>query len=1853
VLAGWLAVALALLAAPAARAQTPPGTEIANTASGDFLAEGVPRAVLSNEVRVTITDGSRTPSDLAFWKYSPSAPSAAPYDVPTGECSASGTSAGPFAPQAPAVDFYGNPIDTSVSVELTPAPVLPAGEPLFLRLTDADQNLDSGTAQSALVTITSLTTGDQEVVRLYENGPDTGVFMGWIPTTASPSVPGDCVIGTAVGDEINGRYVDPVDGSDSATAAGLVDPFGRVFDSATGAMVDGATISLIDVSTGLPAVVFGDDGVSSYPATIVSGGMATDSSGRVYDFPPGGYRFPFVSPGDYFFEIEPPPSHSAPSVAGDPALQALPGAPWALRVGSRGETFTVSPGPALQIDIPVDSASAGASLRKSASKSDVDIGEFVQYTLSLSVPPGGPAMDDASLTDVLPPGFRYEEGSARRDGVALEPVVSPDGRHLVFALGDVPPGALVELRYVVRVSAETRPGTAINRARVSAQGGVVTNEASAVVEVLEDLFTERAFLVGRVMVGCCEDPTDLTHEGVPNVRVYLEDGTYVVTDDDGRYHFAAVRPGVHVVQIDVETLPEGYEPAQCGISNRHAGRAFSQFVDVQPASLWRADFYLAPPPVAALVHQLAIESSPEVLRFDLNVSANEETATDSTAVMMLPEGYHYVPGSARGSRPFEALEAEGEMLTFRLGDLAAGEGFALRFEARPGPGDEELPAERVARSYVQAVAESGARVRTPVAEIALARAVRPEGSAAPTSILEQPAQSPVPNDAGAMVEPPPAPTPASEDVQADPGASDPQRWARTSGQSELVFVPLSDPEPPPVVEDGVPEPPPPPDHAFDATWLASAEPGIAWLYPPADYAPPIPSAKVGVAHGPRQRVELVQNGASVSALNFDGVQKRADGQVVVSRWRGVDLEEGSNRFEAIVRNADGSVAETIVRTVHYAGPPMRAELVVERSHLVADGREAPVLALRLTDRDGEPARPGVVVYFDIDPPYQTAAEVEAFKRRPLEGLGAELPSSAVVGEDGIALVELHPTSVVGEAILRVRLAEHREEELRAWLAPGDREWVLVAVAHHTIGWNEDSGNDAAREAADISDDAYQEGRVAFYAKGRVTGEWILTAAYDSEDRDEGVGDRLGQVLDPDEHYTLYADGTEQGYDAPTSGHLYVKIEREKFFALYGDFETGLDESELSRYQRALHGAKTEYYGDHLRWNAFVANTDQEFARDEIRGNGTSGLYRLTRRPIVRNSEQIVIETRDRFRSEIIVSTRPLLRHIDYDIDYHSGTFFLREPLPSQDGSFDPNFLVVDYEVDTDRSEDLSGGGRLAGRLLDGRAEVGVTGIHEDRGVFDDQLYGVDGAFDVTDSLRVEGEAATTHGDSALGRKVGEAYRTELTHRGEHLDGRLYFRKQDEDFGVGQQNGAESGTRKYGAEARWRFTEHTRLDGQAFRQENLATDDRRDVADAIAEYDQGRWGLRGGGRFIRDKRVGPGESTSAGQVIGGGHLGFFDQRLVLRSDAEVAVDEDEHGEYPHRLILGADARVHERVTLFGAQEFTFGDREDTRDSRVGMRFTPWTGAEVNSSIGDGSRENGNRTYGNLGLRQNLRISERWSFDVTIDRSQTLDGSGKPAFDVDVPPPSGTVDDDFTAVSIGASHHRDDWSANGRVEARFGDREDQWGAFFGYLHDSHEDTAHSLRLEFFQLDADTGVEEIHSLASASVAHRTDPFHWIILERLDFKLDEVNAPGSRLRTAKLVNHLKMNQQWDARTQVSWAHSARYVVDGFDGEDYDAWSQLAGLEVRKDFEENWDMELHGRLRHTAGGANEFRTSAGLSIGRVVLQNVWISLGYNFEGFEDSDLANGEYTAQGPFVRLRAKVDQQSVKEALQWFSR
>src|SRR5918997_2282197 len=120
---------------------------------------------------------------------------------------------------------------------------------------------------------------------------------------------------------------------------------------------------------------------------------------------------------------------------------------------------------------------------------------------------------------------------------------------------------------------------------------------------------------------------------------------------------------------------------------------------------------------------------------------------------------------------------------------------------------------------------------------------------------------------------------------------------------------------------------------------------------------------------------------------------------------------------------------------------MRAELLRERSVLVADGVTRPVLAVRFTDRDGRPVRHGTTGDFEIPAPYYPAVEADAQQARQLAGLERAQPVWRVEGEDGVAYIELEPTTASGTVSLGFNFRDgdtQREQRIEAWLDPGDR-----------------------------------------------------------------------------------------------------------------------------------------------------------------------------------------------------------------------------------------------------------------------------------------------------------------------------------------------------------------------------------------------------------------------------------------------------------------------------------------------------------------------------------------------------------------------------------------------------------------------------------------------------------------------------------------------------------------------------------------------------------------------------------------------------------------------------------------------
>lgn len=1917
----FLSLAIMSIAGGDALAATAPGTPIANTAQVSYspAAGADPVAESSNGIIHIVEPPPVPPGDPAeidFLGYdrSGSSPSSPSSPIGPTACFAGGSFSELPDPSAVGVGS----LDADGGHSLSPVELYHAGDPVFISVVDTDQNINPTVRDTLEITISVDDPPDSETLRLTESDVDTGVFVGYIQTSQVAASAGDCVLSVSEGSLIEAEYVDESNASQVVAAAALVDPFGVVFDSVTGAPVNGAVVEMIDADTGLPAEVFGDDGVSSYPSTLVTGTGASDSSGATYNFADGFYRFPFVAPGNYQLRVTTPDGYVWTSNVAPGDLP--PG--FAIELGSYGEVFVVNPGPALHIDIPVDPIGSDIFVQKIAQTQVAGIGDFIEYQIQVSNPSPQPSPGTTAV-DTLPVGFRYMTGSTRIDGVAApDPDIAPDGRTLSWDLGLLAAGASTDIRYVVEVGAGAGTGAAENVVEVIAGGAVISNEGSATVLIRDDLMQDRSLLAGRVVLGSCDDEVANDTAGVGGVRIYLEDGRYIVTGPDGRWHMEGVQPGTHVVQLDLDSIPDHLEIERCERNTRFAGRSYSQFVDLAPGQLWRADFYLKekPTPSGSLSVGLTGELADDTLSLSLPIQGGPLAMHGVNLNVVLPEGLSYVADSARLDGEPVALnplapglyvlalgdtdgdwartltldatvdsEAGGELtikamaafkdptgkaqrtqvaeLPLVVGDDGvATEGFThqTRFDSRRyelSDADRDAILARVAEVDVGDISRIevvGHTDDVPVVEIqgrafsdnqelswlrarSVARAIAEELGLPPSQVTVRGAGDAEPvadNNTGVgraanrRVEVSLWTGSAGETTLGEVGGAVTARFetphhvkqkVEKLSQDELRAIPIE----------------------LTPAYLESLTPGRGFLYPTATHNLPVASTIVYLQHRPGDQLKVYINGEQVPAIARDKVKTNAKGTVAVTAWRGVKFQEGPNTLTAEVTAADGST-DTVTETVHLADVPVRVEYLASRSVLAADGRTVPTIAVKLYDRYGHPARPGQIGEFTVEPPYRALQEAERAQRANAVLNRAE-SLTFITDRDGVAHIELEPTTDTGEVRLHIGIGDRRDELVRARLLPGERDWILVGLAEGTVGHSSVSGNLQALTDADEEADYYQDGRVAFFAKGKVKGEYLLTVAYDTDkERAEDPSRLLGQV-DPDGYYTVYGDGTQQRFEAASQEKLYLKIEKGTFYALFGDYSTGLNYTELSSYSRRFNGIKSEYQGERFGYTAFAAESNQAFIKDEIQGDGTSGLYHLSRSPIIINSERVVLETRDRFQGDEVVSTQVLQRYLDYDIDYLLGTIFFKRPVPSRDAEFNPVFIVVDYETDGTGDEELIAGGRAAMTLADDKVELGMTMVHEGGRNVGGDLRGVDVTYRVNDETEVRAEVATSSSERAGLARSGNGFTAEVVHHGENLDGRAYVGDVEAGFGLGQQTGAATGNRKIGAEARYHVNEELDIEGQAYVMESEQSGNRRRVAEFGARYRGDGYSLGGGVRHARDELAG-GTENGSDQIYASASKDVLDGKLKLSATTEQSYNANGgSADFPDRSTLGAAYKLTDNADLFLEQEWADGRGFDSQLTRMGIRMRPWTGGNLQSSMDRSYNENGSRLMANFGLTQNLPVGERWTLDFGLDRAQTLSYAPRAAIDPDVPPASGDLREDYAAVFFGANYAHDDWQVSNRVEWRDGDTSDRLGLFSGLFRELSDGRALSASLQVFDTGSTIGADTFAANLTLGMAWRPSGSRWMVFDRADLIYDKSEGVGSDRKTWRIVNSLHANYMFDRRTQLTLQYGAKYVRSNFDGFDAKGFTDLIGVGLRRDLSEKWDIGGDLSVLHS-WNTDTMKYRAGASVGYNLAENMWLSLGYNLSGFEDRDFSQADYTAQGPFITFRIKFDQDSARRFL-----
>ena len=1824
----------------------------------------------------------------------------------------------------------GSQLNLPASIPSQQSDVFKAGSPLIIRIIDLDENLDNNQIDTVTVTINSTNPVESKELVLHETTNDSGEFIGIIQTTASETAAANsCDLALTSASQVSINYQDSQDAEDSQSKTLSFDPYSLVFNAYTGELIDGITLRLIDNSNGQPADVFGDDGTSTFPNTIISGGQAQDSSGKTYNFPTGGYRFPYVENGDYRIEIDTSIAYIFPSKTDDQVIQTLPTAPYRLNNASRGLAMS-SQNLLLNVDIPLDPQSDRILLDKSSTQTTAGIGDFVPFEINMTNIEYD--VTDIKLVDTLPMGLSYVEGSLRVNKIAYNDVlVSDNGQQITVNFPSLLSQEVVSISYVSQVAA-TANGKMTNVAEIS-HPILKSNIATASIDFRDDLMRDKAQVIGRVILDDCDGNLDA--EGLAGIRILMEDGRYAVSDQEGQWHFEGIKPGTHVIQLDVTTLPAYLELSTCDNEFFHAGQSYSQFIDVQPGTLWRADFHVQPkkPENGDVLQTLLNELVPlteeertgtyaspvdKKVLYTANIGGSGVALNNIIEEIRLPEGVVMKAGSLTVDGAPYPYDYRNNTIFVSIGDKPKEWSHEIKFSALISPTAKKgaLAARAILHYEIGPLLKDS----TPLAETRVSLFVPPaDGKADP---LKNPKFESLSNvltvqdknnlsdviyaldglkdleisvtghtdnvriakrnhhiyaDNTALSEARAAAVaeyisqqinlPLEKIKIVGLGKTSPLMSNRTpdgraknrrvevrvlNARSDVALVSLTadvqiaktqtlipgldlyeataagantNPENQIVIKQ---------QPTIDDTWFINKRVEKNWVWPPSDYSPDISATNILVQHPKNNRIRLTLNGVPVHNIYFEGI-KRAKGKAVsVSEWRGINIEEGENQFVAEILDRDENVIDYLAHSVYFSGAPTKVEIIPEMSRLIADGIQVPIVAVRLKDKNGYPVRKNTQGEIQISEPFQLLQRSE-YDINPLNDTNK---LSYRVEGDGIAFIRLQPTTQTGELTLSFNHGNGLTDKIRSWLKPAPRDWILVGLGDLSFGANNASKDASHNSNGIVDENIFHQGRLAFYTKGQIPGDYLVTAAYDSSKEKTTP---FATLVQPGEYYTLYADASQQGQDAGSGDKLYVKIEKERFYAMYGDINTGLDKTQLSRYVRNLTGAQVVYQNDLIELSGFASEADSNFVRDEIQANGTSGLYKLNNKSIILNSESIRIETRDRLNNQKIIDTKTLKRHLDYSLNINDGSLYFKSPIPSTDSNFNPIYIVADYETENANGGHLIGG-RAGIKLLDDTLKAGITVIDENKDRQSNQLNALDATLELG-NLSITAEVAQTrptHQDGVTDPKQNaNAKKVEATLRTSSAEITAYTQSIDKDFGLDQQNQAELDQQSTGLNARLYLSDTNQLDLEGVYQTEISTGFDKQLASAKLTHNVTDSSSINAGLYTNMQESADGINFVDELSIGASTpLLSQDFRINVTATTDITTRSEEND----RIKLGAEYRWNDSLTTFADYERSFNANNLERTA-LGLRTQPWQGGQAEQSLVQERQNDGYRLYSESGLSHDWKVDEHWLVSFGFNQSKNLEQAQ---------PAEQSASEDFHAISTGWGYRSEEWQWTNRLERRIARSSNVHNAHTSLYHPLSSYMAIGGSMDFYKQATHPGFEQnMNAILDFAIRPYKQPFAVLLQTRLVQDSLSTSNSGPTDRSRRLINNAHLNWKFNRSNQLSTQYGYKRILDQYSKEDYASSIHYIAGEWRHQLSETWDIGAHARELINVG--EQRQNSYGFSVGVRPVKNLWTSIGFNFKGFVDNDFSAANYTAQGVYLKLRFKADQDtlsSLRQAFNW---
>lgn len=960
--------------------------------------------------------------------------------------------------------------------------------------------------------------------------------------------------------------------------------------------------------------------------------------------------------------------------------------------------------------------------------------------------------------------------------------------------------------------------------------------------------------------------------------------------------------------------------------------------------------------------------------------------------------------------------------------------------------------------------------------------------------------------------------------------------------------------------------------------------------------------------------ELLVNGTSA--------MKRTVRQDGLLDFINVEVPQGPVEFEVRIINPDGSVAFFEKRFMHILGSPTRIDLALENDAVAANGTSTVNAAVSVYDQWNYRIPDGVYVTIATDSGSIATVDSDSSRR------GVQVP---IV--NGIAEFEYRAGTGAGVSRISAQVGQVITEKEILLNTPTE-PFTLVGLANGTAG-----SYTAKGDRSQLFDDRSfpsgltTDGRLAMYARGTIYDQYLLTASLDTDRKNRG---RYFRELDPDYLYSIYGDNSMLFYDIQTNRNLYIKLEKNQTYGLFGDYNTDLTGQEFISYNRTLNGLKFGHRDKHWRVSGFSSLTDRRATQIELRGQGLSGFYNLGYTDITPGTEKIRIETRDRFHSEVLIKVEHKNRFSDYDIDYTQGSVFFKQPVSAVDHDGNPVYIMVSFEAKTGSAMSYIAGARAEHQFND-QFSIGFTGVTEEQAPTNFTMLGTDAKYSFGPLLSLGGEFArsSTLAGSGLAYKFNAA---SSPVSGMRMSS--YYRRVEEGFTNETQIGGrrELGTIKYGVSGDYTLTASTKLLSEYYQTHQVNNiGGTNDVQSVSAGVEQNLApGLTGQMKLEDVRYDGTNPDTlkpflQTHSTLGTAKLDYsYSQRLKLSGLHERNLGSSPELTRPNATSFIGEYRITDDIAVNVQEKFY---ENGGLMSTLGFTTNVLENTQAYGKYEIGNAIGAYRNQVSIGLKNKIALTDDLTSYLGYEKTKALGQRVGEA---------ATQDHSAYSASL---EYLPKMPLKVSTKVEFGENNISDKTNFTFAGDYRFERDFSMIVKYRGANESakrtSGYRDLEHLITG-LAYRPVNENWLnVIGKYEVKVDKNHyiAPFIDYNTSIISVHafvepiqrlefgVKYAYKTSTENSVNFGATTNtnfYLLRG----EYDITNELnAGAEFRLLHQ----LEAGDRL-------NGYSVDAGY----VVYRNVRLTLGYNFKGYKERDLIDYTLWSQGPFIRMSFKFSEE-----------